>query len=566
MISIFTHFIITFIQLLISPESETMDINQIERLSDDQVENSTGGYVWKVDDMKRLRRFLCLGSDSGTYYIQKEALGVENAMCIERMVKMGKGKEVVKEIVEVSVRALAAKQNPIYFALALCAVNSDADTKKAAYEALSDVCRIPTHLFTFIEYVEKLAAGTGWGRAQRRAIGKWYNKYNTNPKKLAMHVTKYKKRNDWSHLDVFRLAHIKPETDAVALVARYIVKGIDVTKEEFSIKNEDKVIKETLEYLVAVEEVKNMKEMEENTLERLLSLIKLHRLAREHIPTGFLNSVQVWETLLKDMPMTALIRNLGKLSKIGLLSEGSEAEQSVAKQLLDEKMLKYSRVHPFNVLLALKTYEKGSGEKGSLSWPVNQAIVKALDDAFYKTFKFVEPTQKRFCLAVDVSGSMDYHGCCGAKQITAMCAAAAMMMVTKRTEKESEAVAFCDTLIPIDIPEEDSLNTVILKCLDMKFGSTDCAQPMIWAKAMEKKFDVFIVYTDSETYAGHVHPAEALRQYREWSGIWDAKLIVCGMTSNGFTIADPEDPGMLDIAGFDSSAPEAIRNFILGNI
>ena len=40
-------------------------------------------------------------------------------------------------------------------------------------------------------------------------------------------------------------------------------------------------------------------------------------------------------------------------------------------------------------------------------------------------------------------------------------------------------------------------------------------------------------------------------------------LIVCAMTSNGFTLVDPDDPGMLDMAGFDSAAPEVIRNFVL---
>ena len=64
---------------------------------------------------------------------------------------------------------------------------------------------------------------------------------------------------------------------------------------------------------------------------------------------------------------------------------------------------------------------------------------------------------------------------------------------------------------------------------------------------------------------GSVHPSVALRQYREFSGI-DARLIVCGMASNGFTIADPNDAGMLDMAGFDSAAPEIIRNFALGEI
>lgn len=42
-------------------------------------------------------------------------------------------------------------------------------------------------------------------------------------------------------------------------------------------------------------------------------------LVREHIPTNLLNSVPVWQALLEKMPMTALIRNLSKLSSLGLI-------------------------------------------------------------------------------------------------------------------------------------------------------------------------------------------------------------------------------------------------------
>ena len=78
--------------------------------------------------------------------------------------------------------------------------------------------------------------------------------------------------------------------------------------------------------------------------------------------------------------------------------------------------------------------------------------------------------------------------------------------------------------------------------------------------------DVFVVYTDSETYFGHIHPCEALVKYRKHSGIHDAKLIVVGMSSNGFTIADPDDVGMMDVVGFDSSTPMIMSNFAAGNI
>jgi len=44
----------------------------------------------------------------------------------------------------------------------------------------------------------------------------------------------------------------------------------------------------------------------------------------------------------------------------------------------------------------------------------------------------------------------------------------------------------------------------------------------------------------------------------------DAKAIVVGMTSNGFTLADPNDRGMLDVVGFDTSVPAVIADFVRG--
>jgi hypothetical protein len=58
---------------------------------------------------------------------------------------------------------------------------------------------------------------------------------------------------------------------------------------------------------------------------------------------------------------------------------------------------------------------------------------------------------------------------------------------------------------------------------------------------------------------------QALRQYRDRTGI-PARLVVVGMVSNRFTIADPKDAGMLDVVGFDTSAPTIISQFAAGDI
>jgi 60 kDa SS-A/Ro ribonucleoprotein len=83
--------------------------------------------------------------------------------------------------------------------------------------------------------------------------------------------------------------------------------------------------------------------------------------------------------------------------------------------------------------------------------------------------------------------------------------------------------------------------------------------------AMQDKWEVdtFEILTDNETWAGSQHCPQALRAYREKTGI-PAKVVVVGMTSTGFTVADPKDAGMLDCVGFDVATPNIISNFSSG--
>ncbi|MBR0806731.1 hypothetical protein JQ636_24555 [Bradyrhizobium japonicum] len=83
---------------------------------------------------------------------------------------------------------------------------------------------------------------------------------------------------------------------------------------------------------------------------------------------------------------------------------------------------------------------------------------------------------------------------------------------------------------------------------------------MLYALRNKIEVDAFVIYTDSEIWAGAVHPVQALREYRKQTRI-AAKLIVVGMISTGFSIADPTDAGMLDVVGFDAAVPAIIADF-----
>jgi 60 kDa SS-A/Ro ribonucleoprotein len=83
--------------------------------------------------------------------------------------------------------------------------------------------------------------------------------------------------------------------------------------------------------------------------------------------------------------------------------------------------------------------------------------------------------------------------------------------------------------------------------------------------AIEHKLDVdaFCIYTDSETWAGAMHPSQALRRYRVAQNKPHAAQVVVGMTATDITIADPKDPRTLDVVGFDMATPQAISEFLV---
>jgi 60 kDa SS-A/Ro ribonucleoprotein len=220
-------------------------------------------------------------------------------------------------------------------------------------------------------------------------------------------------------------------------------------------------------------------------------------------------------------------------------------------------------VHPIAVLAALRTYASGRGARGRGTWAPVREVVDALDAAFYTAFGNVEPTGKRLLLALDVSGSMEWGAVAGVPGLTPRVASAALALITAATEDRYEILAFATRLQPLAISPRQRLDDVVKTVSRLPFGGTDCALPMLHAEARKREVDAFVVYTDSETWFGSVHPAQALRDYRRASGI-DARLVVVGMVSNGFTIADPQDPGMLDAVGFDTATPQLVSDFARG--
>jgi 60 kDa SS-A/Ro ribonucleoprotein len=512
----------------------------------EMAKNNAGGYTFVLDKWKMLQRFLVLGSEGGTYYVTQNdltKLNISNCLaCIDE-----DPKRVLETIVEISDSGRAAKNDQAIFLLAALITNcKDSSFKTEISKAMPKICRTGTHLFMFTHYVDTMRS---WGRSVRKAISNWYA---MEPSKLEYQLVKYQGRtvegtgNQWTHRDVLRSAHVKPVSDAHNELFKYAVKG------EKS---------EALKLINAFDELKTA------DVAKAKKLIKEYKIPQDAWPTELKNNVSIWTEALDDIPLTALMRSLNRLTAIGVIGPGkfNEIERVVGK-LTNQDYISKSRLHPLNILIALKTYSMGHGIKGSLTWKPVGKVRDALEEAFYLSFKNIEPTDKRFLLALDVSGSMGGAYISGAYGIvTCREASACMAMVTARTEKNYEIMGFSSRFMHLDITPRMSLNETIRKISGLPFEGTDCALPMEWALREKLDFDIFTIYTDNETWAGRIAPSQALKKYRN-AHVKDAKLAVVGMVGTQFTIADPKDPGMLDVCGFDSAAPSIISEFAKGGI
>jgi 60 kDa SS-A/Ro ribonucleoprotein len=523
-----------------------------------QVPNSAGGFAWAVDDWVRLDRLVILGAEGGSYYATERELTLQNTAVAQRLLASD-GLRVVARVVELSTSGRAPKNDAAIFVLALALKTGDEATRRAAAAAVPAVCRTGTHLFAFAQAVQALG---GWGRGTKRTFARWYT--DRPPRELAYQLVKYPSRGGFSHRDLLRLAKpagFGPETPHGALF-RYATRGERPVAGLASVEP-------SLAFADAAESAKTADRAE------AIRLVVEHGLPWECVPSEHLASPDVWQALLdaRALPFGALLRNLARMTANGLLVPGAAAVETVVERLRDPVAVRRAKVHPLAVLAALTTYGQGHGARGGLHWSPVPAISQALDATFYAAFANVVSTGKRWMLALDVSGSMDSGVLAGFPGITPRVGAAAMAMVTARTEASHHMVGFTAAsagyggrwgggtpgLTPLRF-DGRRLEEIVGAMRALPMGGTDCALPMIYARERRLPIDVFVVYTDSETWAGTVQPVQALRAYREAMGI-PAKLVVVGLVANPFTLADPDDAGMLDVVGFDSAAPEVIGGF-----
>lgn len=566
--------------------------------------NHAGGVTFTVTPLEQVKRFLIMGA-AGTYYVGQDVAIAENVTALQTALHTSGGQAVVDLIVSLNADNRARVDTTV-FALAWLSVNGDQSTKAAVFASLPQTVRTLRQLYDLVYQRHVLLEGRGgWGTGFRNAIANWLNQKNM--RELAMQFIKYRSGTydrifgrdqriragkRWSEKltitpgMLLGAAHVVPTTPNRSSLYNYVAARSEqtrATEEEFLAPDTPPSLRVTslteddaaaFDLLWAYEHAQKTTDVK-----RLLNLIEAYGLTWEMVPNTWFSrdnlkqAQQVWRKLLGvdggkwGMPMGAMLRNLSRFSGLSLFDD-----RDVRQYVIDKftgngaaERLRKARLHPVDILDAYRVYSSGRGREGKSTWMPSPAIVDMLEATFDLSFQAVEPSGVNLFLALDISGSMGGGSIAGLPGLTPREGAAVMAMVTARREHGYRIFGFSHDLIELDISARDSLNTVLNKLSKYPFGTTDCAQPMLAALKMSTSYQGFAVYTDNETWAGNVQPAQALRNYRQAKGV-DARLAVVAMQSTRFTIADPRDPGMLDFVGFDSSAPRVMSDFFAGKL
>lgn len=504
-------------------------VPQSQQLDSRQVKNSAGGWTYEVGCWDQLKRFLILGTTGGTYYVSEQKLTKTNVDSLKKCLDSNIVK-YVDMVFEISDGGRAAKNDYAIFALAYACVHSE-EARKEALKKLNGVCRIGTHLFQFMEDYKTL--GGGFGRGFRTAISNWY--LTKSAESLSNQIIKYRNRNNWTHRDVLRLAHTKSEE--LNSVLRYAVKGFETE-------------------MVYTDTINAFESLKTATPKDAVSIINKYDVTREFLPTELLTNNLVLDALAMKMPITAMIRNLGNMTRVLEWTQTTKSKslERTLDNLDNPDVLKKGRVHPMFVLTALRQYELGSGM--STKWTVNSRIVSGLNKAFKHSVKSSIPTKLRILQALDTSGSMSAMA---GSNFTCKQAGASMALVTACVEPYVRNMDFNSKVHNdnVVLHENMSVSEAISKFNGS--GGTSLELPVQWAIDNKEAFDLIIIFSDNETWSGSRHLSNTWNEYRKKNP--QAKLVIASCAANQYTVGDPDDSSVLQTVGFDADLLEVIKTW-----
>lgn len=293
-----------------------------------------------------------------TFYADSETLLSEADALHDQMLEKNPN-FVAKALIFARNRGLMRLQ-PIFGLAKLSSVSTELFAR-----IFDNVVLIPSDLQDFMVILEGQGRGQG-GRAVKRQVARFLNNVSE------YWAIKYNGRGrGYSLGDIVKTVHPKPISDTQKAIFAYLVgKEYDKTQ---------------VPQISAYEALKKTTDVKEQ-----IALIHEGKLPHEVVTGVVKPTKEIWNAILQQMPIFALLRNLNTLDRAGVLDENREYITSV---LNNPERLTKSKILPFRFVSAFQEVSK--------PW-----VKDVLRQSVELTFDNLPEIPGKTAVFLDVSGSM----------------------------------------------------------------------------------------------------------------------------------------------------------------
>ncbi|CAL1527386.1 unnamed protein product [Lymnaea stagnalis] len=518
-------------------------------------------------DLDFVTRFVCIGSEEGSYNVLAASDFTDKTPSLSSFLCKEKGKEAIDRLRKIFQNRSYITKEPLLYALAKIIRNTpvsknheEDDIRIAAYSLAQDACESAMDLFTFVHY-DKVAAEpkkAGWGRGMRRLVSRWYD--SKTPLKLASEVTKCKSGRGWTHRDLLRQCHIKPDrkSKGLSVVVDYVVhRG---KKCENFPESDDKEVQEVVAFLKDINSLASSQPTE-GALVR--SLIEKHKFTERQIPSFLFQSPETFEGLLGHMKLEDIFKSIPKMASLGMLHHASAQVGHVMDIVKNLTLIQQEKIHPIVIFLALRRYEADRSKK----WIKNYHLIKALHAAFNVSLQSLPRIGKRMLLAVHVDNKVAKQHVSGANFLSPIMPCALMAKFLLESEDNIQVVFFHQKVIELNIRRKTTMAGIIeqfINCTKEPANAIyDISEPLKWATQNKKLFDNILIISDKKIVSSHLEFHETVKLYRREVSLPNAKLVYISLSDFSY-LNDKNDLNTLEISGFNERIPPMVYKFFLG--
>ncbi|MBK1880320.1 vWA domain-containing protein [Pelagicoccus mobilis] len=503
-------------------------------------ENKAGGVAYKRSSKQALAHYVATGCLNQSFYASADEQ-------LDKIISLCKDVEsgYIARLAIYARNSSYMKDTPAL----LCAVLSLRDSQlfdRVAFKVLDSAKMIRT----FVQIMRSGAVGRkSLGSRPKRFIQEWL--FNLSDDQLFRASV----GQSPSIADIIKMVHPRPrDANRAALYAYLIGRDYDA---------------ESLPALAAEYETFKERALNGPNPPSLKKAIRMYRKSKDsvvskHVPdvpfqllTALPIGFQEWAAIASNAPWHMTRMNLNTFQRHGLF-ESSEIVDLIAERLRNAKLIRRSRVFPYQLLAAFKNAESSIPRK----------IKNALQDALEIAVENVPSVSGKVVICPDSSGSMHspVTGYRKGSSSAVKCVDVAALVAAAflRKNQDAQVLPFMEKVIDVDLNARDSVMTNAKILSNLGYGGTNCSAPLVQLNQRGETPDLVVFVSDNESWVDSGNARQGTAVMREWEKLKtrnpSAKL-VCIDIQPGETQQATTRRDILNIGGFSDSVFSTIADF-----